>query len=78
MCRERHDEPAWWLTLQADHEASVDVADGRRTVKGRAATGEERSRLWNRWRDIDANLDSYAAFRSGETAVVVLEPMPDR
>ena len=68
------DEPAWWLNLQAHPIASVDLADGRRAVKGRAAEGEERSRLWARWKDIDRNLDGYAALRSGETAVVVLEP----
>jgi deazaflavin-dependent oxidoreductase (nitroreductase family) len=70
-------EPAWWLNLQAHPEASVDLADGRRTVRGRAAEGEERSRLWARWRELDRNLDAYAALRSGETAVVILEPRPD-
>ena len=72
------DEPAWWLNLQAHPEASVDLADGQRTVTGRAAKGEERSRLWDRWRVIDTNLDAYAALRSGETAVVILEPLPDQ
>jgi deazaflavin-dependent oxidoreductase (nitroreductase family) len=70
-------EPAWWLNLQAHPEATVDLADGRRTVTGRAAEGEERSRLWDRWREIDANLDGFAALRSSETAVVILEPRPD-
>ncbi len=70
-------EPAWWLNLQANPVASVDIADGRRSVRGRSATGEERARLWNRWREIDENLDAYAARRSSETAVVILEPLPD-
>jgi deazaflavin-dependent oxidoreductase (nitroreductase family) len=67
-------EPAWWLNLQAHPVATVDLADGPCTVKGRAAVGEERSRLWDRWREIDKNLDGYAARRSVETAVVILEP----
>ncbi len=67
-------EPAWWLNLQANPEAIVDIPGGIRPVTGRAAAGEERSRLWARWRQIDTNLDGYAALRSGETAVVVLEP----
>jgi hypothetical protein len=67
-------EPAWWLNLQAQPVATIDLADGRRTVRGRAAEGEERSRLWDRWRAIDRNLDAYAARRPAETAVVVLEP----
>jgi hypothetical protein len=70
-------EPAWWLNLQAHPEASVDLAGGGRAVRGQAAEGEERSRLWDRWREIDTNLDGYAALRSGETAVVVLETSPD-
>lgn len=67
-------EPAWWLNLQAHPVATVDVAGGRRTVAGRAAEGDERTRLWNRWRQIDKNLDEYAARQPAPTAVVVLEP----
>jgi deazaflavin-dependent oxidoreductase (nitroreductase family) len=69
-------EPAWWLNLQAHPDASADLADGRRLVRGRAATGDERSRLWARWREIGTDLDAHAALRSSETAVVVLEPRP--
>ena len=69
-------EPAWWLNLQAHPDAIVDLVDGRRLVRGHAATGDERSRLWARWREIDTKLDAYAARRSSETAVVVLEPRP--
>ena len=67
-------EPAWWLNLQAHPDATVDIVDGSRRVTGRAAHGEERERLWARWREIDKNLDAYAARRSRHTAVVVLEP----
>jgi hypothetical protein len=35
----------------------------------------ERARLWDRWRELDKNLDGYAARRPVETAVVVLEPL---
>jgi deazaflavin-dependent oxidoreductase (nitroreductase family) len=68
-------EPAWWLNLQAHPEAVVELARGlRREVLGRAATGGERERLWQRWRELDKNLDDYAARRPHDTAVVVLEP----
>lgn len=70
-------EPAWWLNLQADPEARAELADGEHTVTGRAASGDERARLWARWREIDDNLDAFAALRPGETAVVVLEPRPE-
>lgn len=67
-------EPAWWLNLQAHPDAEVDLVDGSRLVTGRAARGEERDRLWSRWREIDKDLDAMAARRSTETAVVILEP----
>ena len=69
-------EPAWWLNLQAHPDARVDLPGGERLVTGRAAQGEERERLWSRWREIDKNLDAFAARRSTETAVVVLAPRP--
>jgi hypothetical protein len=72
-------EPAWWLNLQASPEAIVELAGGvRREVLGRAAVGDERERLWQRWRELDTNLDGYAARRTKETAVVVLEPRGGR
>lgn len=70
-------EPAWWLNLQAQPEATIELADGPRKVRGRAATPDERPRLWARWAEYDgeANLKSWAARRPGTTAVVVLEPV---
>jgi deazaflavin-dependent oxidoreductase (nitroreductase family) len=68
-------EPAWWLNLRARPEARVEVKGGAFAVRGRAARGEERARLWARWAEIDENLDSYAALRPSETAVVVFEPV---
>lgn len=72
------DEPAWWLNLQAHPDTTVELP-GRdhRPVRGRAAAGEERQRLWERWRHYDKQLDAFAARRPGETAVVILEPRPD-
>ena len=67
-------EPAWWLNLQAHPDARVDLSDGPRLVTGRAARGEDRERLWSRWREIDKNLDAFAGRRSTETAVLILEP----
>jgi deazaflavin-dependent oxidoreductase (nitroreductase family) len=70
-------EPAWWLNLQAHPDATVDLKDGRRAVRGRAAVAEERARLWARWREMGDDVDGYAARRSRPTAVVILEPAPD-
>jgi deazaflavin-dependent oxidoreductase (nitroreductase family) len=67
-------EPNWWINLQAQPDATVEVRGESRAVRGRAALAEERARLWTRWREYDPQLDGYAKMRSGETAVVVLEP----
>ena len=67
-------EPAWWLNLQAHPGARVDLANGSRDVTARLATGDERSRLWARLAGPFGNLNRYAALRSRETALVILEP----
>jgi len=67
-------EPAWWLNLQAQPNASVELVGETRAVRGRAAEGEERDRLWARWREMGDDPAGYAWRRSRETAVVVLEP----
>jgi deazaflavin-dependent oxidoreductase (nitroreductase family) len=72
-------EPAWWLNLQATPDATVTLHDGPRAVRGRAASPAERPRLWERWGEYDGEeeLASWAARRTGETAVVILEPRAD-
>jgi deazaflavin-dependent oxidoreductase (nitroreductase family) len=75
-------EPAWWLNLQVHPDAAVELTDGTRPVRARAADGDERARLWAQWRDLGeraggsvmADIDGCAARLSRETAVVVLEP----
>ena len=63
------------MNLQAHPQAVVELAgETRRGVLGRPAVGAERERLWQHWRELDNNLDSYAARRPRETAVVVFEP----
>ncbi|MEV6602065.1 nitroreductase/quinone reductase family protein [Actinoplanes sp. NPDC051346] len=69
-------EPAWWLNLQANPDARADLPDGSRLVRCRAAEGAERDRLWQLWRETNADLDAFAARRPTPTAVVVLERRP--
>jgi deazaflavin-dependent oxidoreductase (nitroreductase family) len=72
-------EPAWWLNLQAQPETTVQLPGGSRTVRGRAAVGEEREHLWAKFRDYPgwgSDLDGLAGRRSRQPAVVVLEPRP--
>ncbi len=69
-------EPAWWLNLQSLPDASVELKTGTLAVRARAAAGEERDRLWATVKEHRGygDMDGYAVRRSGETAVVVLEP----
>ena len=67
--------PAWWLNLEAHPDAVVRLAgEDPHPVRARLAAGQERDRLWRRWRAVDPKLDAYASRRSTETPVVVLEP----
>jgi len=69
-------EPAWWLNLLAHPDAMVDLVDGSRPVRGRAADEDERPLLWARWAVNNRKLDAHAALRSRQTQVVILEPRP--
>jgi deazaflavin-dependent oxidoreductase (nitroreductase family) len=71
-------EPAWWLNLQANATATVELPGGNREVRARASTGAERDRIWATFRDYPgwgADLEHLTALRPGETAIVVFEPM---
>ena len=57
-------EPAWWLNLQAQPEATIQLKD-------RAVAA------WARWQETGDDVDGYSVRRPGETAVVVLEPVPE-
>lgn len=70
-------DPAWWRNLQANPVASVDLPDGPRRVRARAAQGAERDRLWMQFREYPgwgSDLAALATRRPSETAIVVLEP----
>ena len=39
-------DPAWWLNLKANPEATIQVMGDRSVARARLAVGEERARLW--------------------------------
>jgi F420H(2)-dependent quinone reductase len=70
--------PAWWRNLEAHPDAVIRLArEDPRPVRARAADGQERERLWQRWAAVDHDLDAYAARRVAVTPVVVFEPRDD-
>lgn len=73
-------EPAWWLNLQAQPQATVVLPDGSsRAVTARAAIGDERARLWGMLVALGSSAysNANAATRSRETSIVVFEPRVD-
>jgi len=68
-------EPKWWLNLQAQPDVTIELAGRSGRYHAHAADQDERPRLWALWGHYDKGLDSYAARRSRETAVVVFEPI---
>jgi deazaflavin-dependent oxidoreductase (nitroreductase family) len=72
-------EPAWWLNLQANPGAVVELGGESRRVTARAATPDERPRLWAMFLGLGSSAftDASAALRSRETALVIFEPRAD-
>lgn len=66
--------PAWWLNLQADPAAEVEIEKQRRPVSARQATSEEAERLWPQLVLRYPHYDTYRRRTTREIAIVVLEP----
>ena len=74
----RDREPAWWLNLQADRDAEVEIGKERRPVRARKATPAQFDRLWPRF---VAGLRNYEAYRrrtDRRLVIVLLKPRPKR
>jgi deazaflavin-dependent oxidoreductase (nitroreductase family) len=72
-------EPAWWLNLQAQPDARVQLKSGPKAVRAHAAEADERDRLWEAFKEFgDEDVDAYAEKRPTETAIVVLEPRSEQ
>jgi deazaflavin-dependent oxidoreductase (nitroreductase family) len=65
--------PAWWLNLQADPTADVDVEGKRLHVRARVAEGDEREQLWRRFADANESYERYRGYTERELPVVVLD-----
>ncbi len=69
---DRH--PAWFLNLEADPEATVQIDTKLLKVKARTTEGEERAALWQQMVDQYDNYESYQKKTERKIPVVVLEP----
>jgi deazaflavin-dependent oxidoreductase (nitroreductase family) len=65
--------PAWWLNLQADPKAQVDVAGEQHSVTARRATAEEENRLWPRVLEQYPGFQTYRDLTDRDIPLVILE-----
>jgi deazaflavin-dependent oxidoreductase (nitroreductase family) len=66
--------PAWYLNLQSNPAAEIQVKGERIPVTARTATAEEKPRLWQRVTQVWPNYDVYQSRTEREIPVVVLSP----
>jgi deazaflavin-dependent oxidoreductase (nitroreductase family) len=66
--------PKWYLNLQADPTAKIQVKAEKLTVTARTATPEEKPRLWRLVADVWPNYDVYQTRTDRDIPVVVLTP----
>ena len=70
--------PAWFLNLQANPHATVEVGARRIPVVGREATGQERARLWAEMVEHEPSYGEYQRRTERRIPVVVLKPDPQQ
>ena len=65
--------PAWWLNLEADPSAAVEIGGNHYSVRAHEAEGEEREELWRAFTEKSEDCAKYQAQTSRRIPVVVLE-----
>ena len=70
--RPRH--PLWWLNLEKNPEAEVQVRNKKRRVKAVEATGEERERLWRLVVGMYTEYEEFQKTANRQIPVAVLRP----
>lgn len=66
--------PSWYLNLQANPEAEIQVKDQTLAVIARTASASEKPRLWKLVTDVWPNYDVYQSRTERDIPVVVLSP----
>lgn len=66
--------PAWYLNLQANPEAEIQVKANQLAVLAHTASAQEKPRLWKIVTEVWPNYDTYQARTDRNIPVVVLSP----
>jgi deazaflavin-dependent oxidoreductase (nitroreductase family) len=68
-------DPAWWLNLQKDPEAIVEVGGRTLRVRAEEVKGEEKRGLWTRLVEMYPLYESYQQRTDREIPVILLRPV---
>ncbi len=66
--------PAWWLNIDANPQADVQVGDDKRRVRAETANEQERSRLWPLLVEEYGGFQDYEDETERTIPVVILRP----
>ena len=66
--------PHWWLNLEKNPEAEVQVRNDKRRVKAEEASGEERERLWRLVVEMHPGYEDFQKIANRQIPVVILRP----
>ena len=66
--------PVWWLNLERNPEAEVQVRIETKPVTAEKAEGEERERLWGLLVEMYSGYEGYQRTTNREIPVVILRP----
>ena len=67
-------DPAWWLNLQANPDATVEIGGVAREVRGRLASEQEAEEGWRRFVAASAQYTEYRSATSRQIPIIILEP----
>lgn len=70
--------PAWFLNLKADPDVEVVMRGGRRSMRARVATADEKKELWPRVVKANRGYGQYQERTTREIPLVILEPADRR
>ena len=67
--------PTWWLNLQADPTATIEIRGKRTPVRASQASDADRDRLWPEFVTIYKGYEKYAAGTDRAIPLIFLEPI---
>jgi len=69
--------PTWWLNLQSNPEAEIQVRGTKQQVKAERASAEEKRRLWPSLVAMYPGYKKYQEITNRDIPVVILHPITD-